>query len=224
MPGHLAREIDRVNKKVLSLSTMVEEALELAVRSALERDARMAESVMQRDDEIDEIEVDIEEDCLKLLALYQPVARDLRFIVSVLKMNNDLERIGDLAANIAARALTLTGVRAQQPVYDLEELGGKVKSMLRMSLQALVKSDSSLARKVCSDDREIDELNRVTFVRTQEEIRKQPENVESYILFLSISRSLERIADLATNIAEDVIYMVEGEIVRHRWDSRAEEV
>ncbi len=221
MSGHLAREINRVNKKVLSLSTMVEEAVELAVRAALERNAVMAEGVLKRDQEIDSAEVEIEEECLKLLALYQPVASDLRFIVAVLKMNNDLERIGDLAVNIASRAMTLANIRGQVPVFDLEDLGSKVKTMLRMSLQALVKADSTLARQVCSADKEVDELNRATFARTQEEIRKSPENVEALLLLLSVSRNLERIGDLATNIAEDVIYMIEGEIIRHRWSKNA---
>jgi phosphate transport system protein len=161
-------------------------------------------------------EVEVEEDCLKILALYQPVAIDLRFVVAVLKMNNDLERMADTAVNIARRAEYL----ASQPQVDLPpsltDMTQKVQGMVKQSLDAMVQGDTALARKVCVADREVDQLNKAMHVWIQEEMRKHPDQIERLMHTLSISRHLERIGDLATNVAEDVIYTVEGEIVRHR--------
>jgi phosphate transport system protein len=182
----------------------------------MRRNEQLAQQVAEGDDEIDEMEVEVEEDCLKILALYQPVAIDLRFVVAVLKMNNDLERMADTAVNIAKRAEYL----AQYPHIDLPpslvEMTQKVQAMVKQSLDALVQGDAALARKVCGADREVNKLNRAMHRRIQQEIREHPDQVERLIHTLSVSRHLERIGDLATNVAEDVIYTVEGEIVRHR--------
>jgi phosphate transport system protein len=182
----------------------------------VKRDAALAQQVAEGDDEIDEMEVEVEEDCLKILALYQPVAIDLRFVVAVLKMNNDLERMADTAVNIARRAEYL----ASQPQVDLPprltDMTQKVQGMVKQSLDAMVQGDTALARKVCVADREVDQINKAMHVWIQEEMRKHPNQIERLMHTLSISRHLERIGDLATNVAEDVIYTVEGEIVRHR--------
>lgn len=216
MSLHMHREIEKLKKKILALSAYVEESVQRAVKALEERDARLAGRVIESDDEIDRMEVDLEEDCLKVLALHQPVANDLRFIIAVLKINNDLERIGDLATNIAERASTLAGVdRADIPI-DLRAMAEKVQWMLKTSLDALVTENDRLAYQVCTSDDIVDKIHRESFARIEEAMRKSPEKIGTYLQVLSVSRQLERIADHTTNIAEDVIYMLEGKIVRHR--------
>lgn len=216
MTMHLQREIENLKKKILSLSAVVEQRVREAVRSVEERDGRLAQKVIDGDVEIDQAEVEVEEDCLKILALHQPVAVDLRFIVAVLKINSDLERIGDLGVNIAERAAYLAIQDTPQVLLDLPGMAAKGQAMLRRSLEALVNLDAALARQVCADDDEVDAINRQIYDQVEAEIRSRPGGLGPLIHLLSISRHIERIADLATNIAEDVIYMVEGEIVRHR--------
>jgi len=216
MSQHFLREIETLKKKILAVGAAVEERISQAIIAVVKRDAVLAQQVAEGDDEIDEMEVEVEEDCLKILALYQPVAIDLRFVVAVLKMNNDLERMADTAVNIARRAEYLaTQPQADLP-HSLTDMTQKVQKVVNQSLDALVQGDTTLARKVCVADREVDQLNKEMHVRVQQEIRAHPEQVERLIHTLSISRHLERIGDLATNVAEDVIYTVEGEIVRHR--------
>jgi len=219
MPHHLQREIERLKKKILSLCAAVEESVRMAVKSIEDGDAAMAEKVIRTDAEIDQAEVDLEEDCLKILALHQPVAIDLRFIIAVMKINNDLERIGDLAVNLAERAQFLsTQTRIAVP-FDLENLAEKAQGMLQKSLDSLVNLDAASAREVCRTDDEVDEINRMMYDLVKEAIRRHPEQLDILIPYLSISRYLERIADHATNIAEDVIYMIEGVIARHNTGS-----
>lgn len=216
MPIHLQREIESVKRQILTLSAIVEKGVRQAVRSVSERDSRLANQVIELDSDIDQMEVDIEEECLKILALHQPVAIDLRFVIAVMKINNDLERVGDLAVNIAERTLFLA---AHDPIalpYDLGEMSEKTQAMLRKSLDALMSLDAALAHQVCVSDDDVDEINRQMFGYIQTAIQRTPDQVQSLINYLSVSRNLERIADYATNIAEDVIYMIEGEIVRHR--------
>jgi phosphate transport system protein len=216
MSQALQRELDRLKKMILALCAVVEENVGRAVRSVETRDPQLAQRIIDSDKEIDATEVDIEEECLKVLALHQPVASDLRLIVAVLKINSDLERIGDLAVNIAQRGLSLAS-RERIPVpVDLTVMSEKVQSMLRKSLDALVSLDARLAHEVGAHDDEVDELNRRNFRTIQEEIRKNPREIESLIEYLSVSRHLERVADHASNIAEDVIYLIEGTIIRHR--------
>ena len=162
------------------------------------------------------MEVEVEEDCLKTLALYQPVAIDLRFIVAVLKINNDLERIGDLAVNIAERSVFLAHQPGVGITLDFIDMAQKARGMLEKSLDALVNFSVDIAGEVCASDDIIDGINRQMYLKVQKAIGDNPEQIESLIHLLSISRHLERIADHATNIAEDVIYMIDGEIVRHR--------
>ena len=216
MAVHMKREIGKLKKMLLSLCRVVEERLKQAVRSIKERNANLARKVIEADMEIDHIEVDVEEECLKILALYQPVAVDLRFIVTALKINNDLERIGDLAVNIAEHSQFLAAQPRIDVPFDFDAMAEKTQSMLRRSLDALVNMDRKLAHEVCAADDEVDAMNRQMYQILQDGIRANPTQMESLIHLLSASRHLERIADHATNIAEDVIYMVEGEIVRHR--------
>ncbi len=216
MSIHLKRSIDDLKKKILGLSGVVEEKVWLAVRSVEHRDAQMARQVIEGDIEIDLAEVSVEEDCLKILALHQPVAADLRFIIASLKINNDLERIGDLAVNIAERAAYLAEQPNPEILFDFPGMAAKGQLMLKKSLDALMSMNARMAREVRRDDDEVDAINRQIYDEVKDEIRSHPERIDSLIHLLGISRHIERIADLATNIAEDVIYMVEGEIIRHR--------
>jgi len=215
MSVHLRREIEQLKQQVLALSALVEEAVWLSVRAVQERDPTLAERVLAGDRAIDEREVGVEEECLKLLALYQPVASDLRFLVTVLKLNNDLERIGDLAVNIAERATYLAEQPPVSTPFDFVGMATKTQEMLRLALDALVNVDPRRARDVCAKDDAVDAINREMYSLVQQGIRANPERVDVYITLLSISRHLERIADHATNIAEDVLYMFEGRVVRH---------
>ncbi len=216
MTKHFQDQIDNLKKKILHLTAMVEQNLEEAVRSVKERDVKLAIKVIATDDAIDHYEVEIEEDCLKTLALYQPVASDLRFIITVLKINSDIERIGDLAVNIAQRAKTLAESKNQNVPFDLSEMFKLTLSMVKKSTDALVLLDPNLARDVAAMDDKIDDMHRGAYEVVEKEIIKDPQGVEYYINLLGVSRYLERIADHATNIAEDVVYLVEGQIVRHQ--------
>lgn len=215
MPMHLQKDLEGLKNKVLSLSLLVEESVERAVKSVHTRDGELAKQIIDVDDLIDVKEVEIEEECLKILALYQPVAIDLRYVIAILKINNDLERVGDLSVNIAERALYLS---EQQPLafpFDFQGMEKKTRRLLKRALDSLILMDVQKARKVCDDDEEIDQINREMYDLVTAEILKKPEYTHIYLHYLSISRHLERIGDYATNIAEDVIYMVQGDIVRH---------
>jgi phosphate transport system protein len=212
---HLRREIESLKRMIISLSTVVEENVRKAVRSIDQLDAKLAAEVIERDRDIDQSEVDVEEECLKILALHQPVAIDLRYIIAVLKINNDLERIGDLAVNIAERTLFLCEQDRLDVRFDFAGMSSKTLSMLKRSLDSLVNMDTQTARGVLVSDDEVDEMNRQMCREIADEIKREPEQTESLMRYFSASRHLERIADYATNIAEDVIYMMEGTIVRH---------
>lgn len=216
MPKHLQREIENLKKKLLSLGAKVEAVVRDAAVSIEKYDGKLAQKVVDNDVNIDMAEVEIEEDCLKILALHQPVAIDLRFIVAVLKINNDLERIGDLAVNMAERVVYLVEHPKVNISLDIVEMARNAQMMLKMSLDALVELDADLAHKVCMSDDSVDAMNRQMYEKVQQAMRKNPDQVPSLIHLLSASRQLERIADHATNIAEDVIYMIEGQIIRHK--------
>jgi phosphate transport system protein len=211
----LAREIDKLKEKLLALGGQVERSLALAISAVERRDVEAATQVIAGDAAIDRMEIDVEEECLKLLALHQPVAVDLRFIVTVLKVNNDLERIGDHAASLADHAILI----ADQPdvafVFDFPVMARKAQTMLKQSLDALVFQDAELAIQVRGADDEIDEINRNMYRAVEREIMRQPDRTPVYTNHIGVSRCLERIADLATNIAEDVIYLTTGQIARH---------
>ena len=215
MPKHLEREISRLKTQLLGLSALVEDSLRDAVAALERRDERLAAAAIASDDKIDAAEVELEEECLKILAMHQPVANDLRFIVAVLKINNDLERIGDLAGNIAERAIFLARAARVDIPFDFTTMASRVKDMLRKSLDALVNLDCALARQVLVADDEVDGLHRGMYEVVKRGILECPEHLNQMIHYLIVSRSLERIGDSSTNIAEDVIYMIEGEIVRH---------
>ena len=209
------KELEKIKRLILSLGAMVEERMRLAIRAIKDGDMEIAETVIKSDYEIDEKEVEVEEECLKILALYQPVAVDLRFLIAVIKINNDLERIADEAVNIAQRVANITGKQDGAFSFDYSRMSEITEDMLKKSLDALVNLDVDLAFKVVTLDDNVDELHATAYDLIKKEMRKTPDKAGSLINLYLISRHLERIADHATNIAEEVIYLVEGEIVRH---------
>jgi len=216
MSKHLERDLENLQHDLLTLAATVEEAIHKAIRALQEREVAVAEQVIVGDTRIDEEENHVEEECLKILALHQPVAVDLRRITAALKINTDLERMGDLAEDIAERALQLS-----QPPYiptpaKLQRMTDLTTSMVRQSLDSFVNLDARLARRVCRLDDEVDRYNHDIIEDLIKTMQESPALVKAGLSMFSATRHLERIADHATNIAEDVIYLVEGEIVRHR--------
>ncbi|MFQ6604001.1 MAG: phosphate signaling complex protein PhoU [Fidelibacterota bacterium] len=215
MTIHFEREITDLKKNVLLLGSLVEESLDQAREALLERDHRLAKQVIKADERIDMKEIEIEEDCLKILALHQPVATDLRFVVSVLKINNDLERIGDLATGIARRVKALADKPEILIPDTISEMAYLARDMVKQSLDALVNLDYAQAEAVINRDRKMDKLHRSMYAFTYEKIANDRERSPAWMEVITISRFLERIADHSTNIAEDVIYLINGEIIRH---------
>jgi len=216
MSIHLQREIEKLKKCLLSLCAVVEDQVQMAIEAFLQRDETVALVVERRDSEVDQREVEVEEECLKMLALYQPVATDLRLIVAVLKINNDLEEIGDLAVNIARKAAAVAAEPPLDVPLDIAGMWKKVQTMLRDSLDALVNTDAQLAEAVYGRDDEVDRMKHEMRMEIEAAARRHPELMGRLLKFLAVARNLERIADYSVNIAEDVIYMVNGAIVRHR--------
>jgi phosphate transport system protein len=214
---HLQRDIDHLERDLLALGARVEDAIKRAIIAVVDRRAELAAEVIAGDDDIDRAEVDVEEEALKVLALHQPVATDLRTIVAILKVNNDLERMGDCAGNIAERARDLAAEPPiAAPLDELRRMSELVRAMVGRCLDALVRHDAARAREVCARDEEVDALNRGMFVTLQALMQEDASTVTRAVSMLSVSRNLERIADLATNIAEDVVFLVDGEVIRHR--------
>ena len=216
MTRHIEHQIAQLKDSILRFGTIVEEAISRSNTALFKQDVDLAQKVMANDGEIDRLEVELEEECLKILALYQPVAADLRFVVAVLKINNDLERIGDLASNIAKTVSQLTTSGSFNLPEEISIMAKQAEEMVKNSLDAVVQADPDLARQVRDDDDVVDAGRQAVRTLVMQQIKKNPEKVESLLQINSVSKHLERIADMATNIAEDVIYMVEGEIVRHR--------
>lgn len=224
MKIHLQKEIDQLKKRLFHLSALVEENLEKAIRAVTTSDRELAREVRAADQEIDLLEVEVEEECLKILALHQPVAVDLRYLIAALKMNNDLERIGDLAVNIARGK----GCRRGKPLppelaASFLELGLKSRTMLRDSLDALMNLDAPKAYQILKDDDEVDALYHELSRNLATRMTDDPQQSENTVCWLLAAKSIERVADLATNIAEDTIYTVEGKIVRHGFGDDAED-
>jgi phosphate transport system protein len=218
MPKRLQKELEKIKKRILALGTMVEERVRMAIKAIETWDSDLAGQIMRMDYEIDELEIEVEEECLKILALHQPVAVDLRFLIAVIKINNDLERIGDEAVNIANRVQNIAKRRRLQLSFDYSIMAEKAASMLRMSMDALVNMDIDLAFKVLTLDDDVDHMHREIYDRIKEIMAQKPDASGYLINLYTISRHLERLADHSTNIAEEVIYLIEGEIVRHgRW-------
>jgi phosphate transport system protein len=216
MSKHLVRDLEILQRDLLSLASSVEEAIHKAIRSLHDRQSTPAREVIDGDNSIDQEENYVEEECLKLLALHQPVAIDLRQITSILKINAELERMADLAEDIAERSLHLLTLRSIPMPAKLQRMADLTTIMVRQSIDAFVRMDTSLARTVCRLDDDVDRYNTEIIEELIRLMKKDPEMVEPGLSLFSATRHLERIADHATNIAEDVVYMAEGEIVRHR--------
>ncbi len=208
-------ELEKLETQLLTLTAVVEESVQKAIRALSGHDRELAQKVIDNDNQINRLEVNLEEECLKVLALHQPVANDLRMIVAVLKITNDLERIADQAANICERALAISESPKMVCPLELDKMGVKVIDMLEKALDSLVNADLDLARNVLKLDDEVDAIHSGNYKTFKEYVRHHPDSVDIVLSYLTVSRHLERVADLATNIAEDVIYLNEGSIVRH---------
>jgi len=216
MPLRLFNEFETLKTRILSIGAEVESQVRKAVRAIEHHDLNLARQVLEGDMRIDQLEVDLEEDCLKALALYQPVAHDLRFLIAILKINSDLERIGDLAVNIAERVPAISRMKTKAMPFDFETICEITQDMLKKSLDALVRFDTRLAFEVLATDSKVDEINRKIYQTVEDEVQKNPQDINYFIHLMGVYRQLERIADHATNIAEDVVYLTKGEIIRHR--------
>ena len=214
------REIDELKKAILKLGTLVEDRLRRAYALLGTGNQDQAQALMTADWEIDDMEIRVEEECLKILALHQPVARDLRLIVSIIKINSELERIADIAVNIAKRVLTINKDRTPNYrfVLDYQPMAAKVMEMVKTSLDALVTEDTALARTIFLMDDEVNSLRDAAYNTVIEEIGRHSDNAACLVNIYLIARHLERVGDRAINIAEEVIYLVEGEIVRSSED------
>ncbi|MCB9063064.1 MAG: phosphate signaling complex protein PhoU [Halobacteriovoraceae bacterium] len=215
MAVHLEKAIDKLRWQLQELMKIIEDNFILSIESLAEGSIEKAKKVIDTDQKVNAAEVTIEEECLKILALHQPVAIDLRFVITVLKVNNDLERIGDLTANIAQRAKFISSNNFKVTSIDYKEMSDITLNMLRKSINSVLNQNVALAKEVCEMDEVVDEINRNMHQAHYELIKQNPNDVQLYSQHLSCSKHLERISDYATNIAEDLIYLVEGEIVRH---------
>ncbi len=216
MKRHFENELRYLKEAVLQLSEEAEQAVRQAIAAVTEMNPETARQIIENDEEIDQSEIRIEEECLKILALHQPMAGDLRYVIALLKMNNEIERIGDLAVNIAERVINLSQEKSPaESGLDFNPMLNESRDMLRNALKSLVEQDSRLATDVIIHDDVVDDMHQENFRKISEQIQKNPSYTRFYLSMLSVSRNLERIADCATNICEDVIYLAQGKIVRH---------
>jgi len=215
MTRHFHEELDALKQTLLAMGGLVEDQIRRAMRALLERDDVIAQEVIDRDRQVNTYDVEVDEQCVNLLALHQPAASDLRFITTAMKIVTDLERIGDQAVNIAQRALELNREPQLKPYIDLPRMADRAQRMVKESLDAFVAGDTALARQVCAADAEVDALKEQIFRELLTFMMEDPRTVSRAIRVILISRFLERVADHATNIAEMVIYLVEGKMVRH---------
>jgi phosphate transport system protein len=208
-------ELKKLREEILYMGGMVEDQIQKAIKSLVDRDSNLAEVIIERDHEVNRLDVEIDDRCIKLLALHQPAGRDLRFITTGLKITTDLERIGDMAVNICERALELNLEPQLKPYIDIPRMARISQRMIRESLDAFVREDTDLALKVCKDDEEVDQLNAQIFREVVTFMIDDSHTINRAIKISSISKYIERIADHATNIAEMVIFMVKGKSIRH---------
>src|ERR671935_972818 len=215
MQRHFHEELDALKQTLLAMGALVEDQIRHAMRATVERDEELAERVIARDREVNAYDVEVDEKCVELLALHQPAASDLRFITTAMKIVTDLERIGDQAVNIAQRTIELNREPQLKPYIDLPRMADRAQTMVKQSLDAFVARDTKLARRVCAADAEVDALKEQIFRELLTYMMEDARTIPRAIRLILISRFLERVADHATNIAEMVIYLVEGKMVRH---------
>ncbi|MGH7720869.1 MAG: phosphate signaling complex protein PhoU [Gemmatimonadaceae bacterium] len=219
---HFHDQLDTLKQKLLEMSQRSEELLELAVEALLARDRGKAEAVVSGDRDIDALEVEVDQLAVALLALQQPMARDLRFIVSGIKISSDLERVGDHAVNIAQCALRLIAMKATLPPDpEIEDMARRARRMLSDSLDAFIRADGALGRAVCKEDDQVDALHDSLFRILLTRMAENPKTISAALEMLLVSRNLERVADLATNIGEDAVFLAEGKQIKHRYEQRS---
>ncbi len=217
---HFDRELERLKSKLLEMSSLVETAIYRSITAVVQKDKDLAQEVLTNEARVNQMEIEIDDLAIKLLALQQPMAVDLRLITAALKINNDLERMGDLAVNIAHRALELIEEPVVKPMIDIPHIAALVQSMVRKALDSFVSRDEQLARSVLASDDAVDDLRTASFHELISFMEKAPKNIPQAISLLSVIRNLERIADHSTNIAEDVLFYVKGIDVRHHAEVR----
>jgi phosphate transport system protein len=215
MERHLDQELARLKEDLIRMAGLAETAIGQAIKSLVSRDAELARQVIASDEAINVLEVEVDDLCLRIMALYQPEARDLRFLAMALKINNDLERMGDQAVNIAERTLELLKEPLLKPLIDIPRMATIVQTMMKDSLDAFVRQDVELARSVCRRDDEVDRYDDQLFRELLTYMMEDPKAITRSVNLILISRHLERIADHATNIAEDVVYLVQGRSIKH---------
>ena len=220
MERHFDEELNKLKEKLLRMASLVEEAISHAVKALVDRNSDLAAEVIKRDDEVNMLEIEIDEQCLKLLALMQPIAIDLRFITSAMKIGNDLERMGDQAVNIAERTLELLRQPQLKPLIDIPRMATLAQKMVKDSLDAFVNKDTNLARDVCVRDDQVDNLNDQVFRELLTYMMEDTSTITRAVDLILIGRHLERIADHATNIGEDVVYLVEGKTIKHHIEEK----
>jgi phosphate transport system protein len=213
------KEIEDIKGQVLNLGTLVEENLYRAIQAVESKSKDLAQEVVKKDEEIDKAEIELEEEVLKLLALHQPLATDLRYLITVLKMNDELERIGDLAVNVAERATSLADSKPVDAPFDFGLMSSRVCDMLKKSLDALIHLSRDYAVEVFALDDEVDKIHINMYKLVKDGIRNNIDDLDTLVHYLSISKHLERIADHAESISEEIIYLLDGEIVRHNRDA-----
>lgn len=220
MERHFDEELKELKQKLLQMASLAEESIAKSVKALVERDKKLADAVIDSDEVLNLLEIEIDELCLRLLALRQPIARDLRFITSALKINSDLERIGDLSVNIAQRSLDLIEQPLLKPLIDIPRMAQLAQKMVKDSLDAFVNRDAELARDVCRRDDEVDQLNHQIFRELLTYMIQDPTTITRSVDLILVGRHLERIADHATNIGEDVVYMVKGKTIKHHIEEK----
>ncbi|MHB8483367.1 MAG: phosphate signaling complex protein PhoU [Nitrospiria bacterium] len=219
MQRHFDLELNALKEKILRMGALVEEQIASAVKALMDRDSSLARQVIANDHQVNGFDVEIDEECLRLIALHQPMAKDLRFITTVMKTSTELERMSDLAENISERAIELNEEKELRSYNDLHRMAKYTQTMVKESLDALVNKNSQLARKVCKDDDLVDHLNHQIFHDLLALMVEEQYSIRQSIRISFISKYLERIADHATNIAELVVYFVDGKIIRHTTSS-----
>lgn len=215
MQRHFDEELGDLKQKILHMGALVEDQVERAKKALIERNETLAKQVIQDDRRVNTLDVEVDEFCLRLLALYQPAARDLRFITTAMKISTELERISDLAENICERAIELNEEPQLKPYIDIPLMADRAITMVREALDAFVRGDSVLARHVLEEDDGVDELTKQLFRELLSFMIENPQTISRAIRLSFVSKYIERIADHATNVAELVVYMVEGKIIRH---------
>lgn len=215
MERHFDEELKELKEKLLHMAALAEQSVAQVINALVKRDSVLAEKVIEDDNAINILDIEIDEICLGLLAIRQPMAKDLRFITSAMKINSDLERIGDLSVNIAQSTLQLLKEPVLKPLIDIPRMAELAQKMLRDSLDAFVYKNETLAREVCRRDDEVDKLNHQIFRELITYMMQDSKNINRALGLVLIGRNLERVADHATNIAEDVIYIVNGKTIKH---------